>query len=173
MKIDAIYQSLYDWVKRVIPNAKVVMAYQNMPMLRGHVLLIDPFPSVESSSHEQGNPTDALRGMYVTRYTGSIQVRELNGMAWSMLLSENIGNPLSALRLQSKELVVTKVMGPTSMPTIDDASSEWYMEALTTLKIAWSDTNDKPVETSTDKHALQSIASVDVAYEDKDPMRIP
>lgn len=161
MKATDLYSRIYEWCKAVLgDDAVVYRAYQNMPMRKGHVLVIDPAPRIDRVGQpEVGNPGDALHGALVMRMRGAMTLTEIGGYDYLYKLIRNINNPFASSRLQSTELAVVGTQGPVSVPNIDDASSEWYAEQTLVLSLEWVDVDDTPVEGDVPT-SVQSIREV-------------
>lgn len=161
MQATDLYARLHSWCRAVLGNDAIVyQAFQNMPMQRGHALLIDPMPTVDSVANEVGNPGDNLQGSLVLRCRGTMTLYEINGSDWMYKLLKNLNNHFAENRLQASDLRVVRTNGPVSTPEIDDGSSQWYAHQTLVLTMEWLDVDTQPVESNGSTGPIESIREV-------------
>lgn len=138
MKSSEIFDSLYDWVKAILPDVEVIQAYGNGTMPKGHFMMIDPIPSTyKIGQAEQGDTADAEgRHPYIERYRGTIDIWEVDGTDYLYKLIETLRDENISVKPQG--LVIYNIQGPISVPNLIDGSTRWQLESRMTLNISWS-----------------------------------
>ena len=135
-----LWDSLYDWATSVLPGVEVVISHEDAPSPAGNFVCIDYAGSWQlrgSTASRMVSDRPDLPSPRVYTYTGSVQIRDVDGDGENlMLLLESLEDPSVLGTLADKGFSVLRSSGPQVMPALQQ--SEWRRESILTLELAWA-----------------------------------
>ena len=135
-----LWDALYSWVKSVLPEVEVIESHENAPSPAGNFLCIDyagNWTLRGSSASRMVSDREDLSSARVYTYTGSIQIRDVDGNGENlMLLLESLEDPSVLGTFAEKGFSVLRSSGPQAIPALQQ--SEWRRESILTLELAWA-----------------------------------
>lgn len=135
-----LWDALYAWVTSVLPGVEVVISHKNAPSPAGNFVCIDYAGSWQlrgSTASRMVSDRLDLPSPRVYTYTGSVQIRDVDGDGENlMLLLESLEDPSVLGTLADKGFSVLRSSGPQVMPALQQ--SEWRRESILTLELAWA-----------------------------------
>lgn len=135
-----LWDALYTWSHSVLPNVEIIQSHEDAPSPEGNFICIDyavtwTLRGTSASKRILGN--DELPAPRVFTYTGSIQIRDVDGDGENlMLLLESLEDPDTLNTFAEKGFSVLRSSGPMAMPAVQQ--SEWRRESILTLELAWA-----------------------------------
>ena len=135
-----LWDALYAWVTSVLPGVEVVISHEDAPSPAGNFVCIDYAGSWQlrgSTASRMVSDRLDLPSPRVYTYTGSVQIRDVDGDGENlMLLLESLEDPSVLDILADKGFSVLRSSGPQVMPALQQ--SEWRRESILTLELAWA-----------------------------------
>lgn len=135
-----LWDSLYEWVTSVLPGVEVVISHEDAPSPAGNFVCIDYAGSWQlrgSTASRMVSDRPDLPSPRVYTYTGSVQIRDVDGDGENlMLLLESLENIDTLSQFESKGFSVLRSSGPMAVPALQQ--SQWRKESILTLELAWT-----------------------------------
>lgn len=135
-----LWDALYSWVKSVLPEVEVIESHENAPSPAGNFLCIDyagNWTLRGSSASRMVSDREDLPSARVYTYTGSIQIRDVDGNGENlMLLLESLENIDVSAQFEENGFSILKSTGPMAMPALQQ--DQWRRESILTLEMAWT-----------------------------------
>lgn len=135
-----LWDALYSWAHGVLPNTEIIQSHENASSPNGNFICIDYAGSWRlrgSSASRMIDGRPDLLSPRVYTYTGSIQIRDVDGDGENlMLLLESLEDQDTLSAFANNGLSVLRSSGPVAMPMLQQ--TEWRRESILTLEMAWS-----------------------------------
>lgn len=158
-----LWDALYSWVKSVLPEVEVIESHENAPSPAGNFLCIDyagNWTLRGPSASRMVSDREDLPSARVYTYTGSIQIRDVDGNGENlMLLLESLENIDVSAQFEENGFSILKSTGPMAMPALQQ--DQWRRESILTLEMAW---------TRAYAGSTLSIASVEIEMDKVTPL---
>lgn len=135
-----LWDALYDWAHTVLPNVEISQSHENAPSPAGNFVCIDYVGTWRlrgSTASRMVSERPDLPSPRVYTYTGSVQIRDVDGDGENlMLLLESLENDDILGKFGEKGFSILKATGPVAIPALQQ--SQWRRESILTLELAWS-----------------------------------